>query len=393
MKFKMKIFFQSYLEVLKRELSLVTHDKDIIIIILIAPVFYALFYNSIYINKSEKDVPVAVVDMDNSEFSKEFIKRLDAHQLTSVNIVVADPEEAKGLLNKMNVQGVIVISYEAEKNLKLKKGTTITANLNTTRFLVSNDINKAVNEVAFSFGNEYRQIYFQNIGYNSSEAEGMTEPLKSDIRPMFNTSETYGEFLIPGLLVLILHQTLLIGLSESIANEREMKTLSLLYELSGRNTFAAISGKLTFYFIVFGAYAYFFYVVTFSLFKINFMGSVSAVIIMTILFIISTSFFSVLISSFFKKKILSLQFLAFTSYPIFLVSGYVFPTHSMPKVIQVIADCLPVTPYLNAFIRITQMGAGWSNIIPQFYHLSIITVVLVIISLARMKVLFMKNIE
>ncbi|MBI5402209.1 MAG: ABC transporter permease [Ignavibacteriae bacterium] len=389
----MKIFFQSYLEVLKRELSLVTHDKDIIIIILIAPVFYALFYNSIYINKSEKDVPVAVVDMDNSEFSKEFIKRLDAHQLTSVNIVVADPEEAKGLLNKMNVQGVIVISYEAEKNLKLKKGTTITANLNTTRFLVSNDINKAVNEVAFSFGNEYRQIYFQNIGYNSSEAEGMTEPLKSDIRPMFNTSETYGEFLIPGLLVLILHQTLLIGLSESIANEREMKTLSLLYELSGRNTFAAISGKLTFYFIVFGAYAYFFYVVTFSLFKINFMGSVSAVIIMTILFIISTSFFSVLISSFFKKKILSLQFLAFTSYPIFLVSGYVFPTHSMPKVIQVIADCLPVTPYLNAFIRITQMGAGWSNIIPQFYHLSIITVVLVIISLARMKVLFMKNIE
>jgi len=393
MKYKMKRFFKSYLDVFLRELSLITNDKDIIIIILIAPMFYALFYNSIYLNKTEKDVPVAVVDMDNSEFSREFIKRLDAHQLSAVTCVLSDPESAKELINKMIVQGVVIIPSDAEKNLKLKKGTNIVANLNTTRFLVSNDINKAVNEVAFSFADEYRQIYFQNIGYNSSEAKELIEPLKGDIRPMFNTIETYGEFLIPGLLALILHQTLLIGLSESIAKEREMKSLHILYNLSGKNTFVAISGKLTFYFIVFGAYAFFFYVVTFEMFKINFLGSVSAVICMTALLIISASFFCVLISSFFKKKILSLQLLAFTSYPVFLVSGYVFPFHSMPPALQFVANCLPTTPYLNAFVRITQMGAGWGNVMPQFYHLLVLTAVLGLLSLTRMKVLFMKNIE
>jgi len=114
---------------------------------------------------------------------------------------------------------------------------------------------------------------------------------------------------------------------------------------------------------------------------------------MTALLILSASFLSVLVSSFFKKKILSLQLLAFTSYPVFLISGYVFPLHSMPKTIQVISTCLPTTPYLNAFVRITQMGAGWENIMPQFFHLAIVTAVIGILALTRMKVLFMKNIE
>lgn len=389
----MKALLISYWRVLRRELSLITHDKDIIIIVLIAPMFYALFYNSIYLNKTEKNVPVAVVDMDNSEFSRNFIRRLEAHQLISVSKVTGNLSESQDLLNKMVVQAVIIIPVDAEINLQSKKQITITANLNTTRFLVSNDINKAVNEVAFSFGDEYRQIYFQNLGYNSTEAKESIEPVKGDLRPMFNTIETYGEFLIPGLLVLILHQTLLIGLSESVAKEREEKKLQELYQTSGRNTLIAILGKGTFYFLMFGSYAYFFFVVTFSMFKINFLGSVSAVIVMTALLIISAIFFCIIVSSFFKKKILSLQLLAFTSYPIFLVSGYIFPLRSMPPLLQYVSNCLPTTPYLNAFIRVTQMGADWSNIMPQFYHLLILTGTLGLISLVRMKVLFIKNNE
>lgn len=387
----MKSIFNSYWKVIRRELSLITHDKDIIIIIFLAPIFYALFYNSIYYNKTEKDVPVAVVDMDNSDFSRNFIRRLDAHQLTAVDVVTGDVSQAQSLLNQMKVQGVIIIPKDAEIDLQSKKGTTITANLNTTRFLVSNDINKAVNEVAFSFGDEYRQIYFRNIGYNTSESKEMIEPLRGDLKPMFNTVETYGEFLIPGLLALILHQTLMIGLSESVAKEREEKKLGELYEVSGRSTFIAIAGKGTFYFLMFAAYAFFFYVVTFEMFKINFFGSVSAVVFMTSLLIISAIFFCIIISSFFNKKILSLQLLAFTSYPIFLVSGYVYPYKSLPVFLQYVSNCLPTSPYLNAFIRITQSGAGWSNIMPQFYHLLIITVIMGLISLIRMKVLFMKN--
>lgn len=389
----MNFIFKSYWNVLRRELSLILHDKDIIIIVLLAPIFYSLFYNSIYLNKTEKDVPVAVVDLDNSEFSRNFIRRLDAHELTAVKKITGDVAEARDLMNKMTVQGVIIIPKDAEICLQSKKGTTLTANLNTTRFLVSNDINKAVNEVAFSFGDEYRQIYFQNIGYNSSEAKELIDPVKGEIRPMFNGIETYGDFLIPGLLVLILHQTLMIGLSESIAKERETRKLHELYNASGKNTLIAIAGKGTFYFLMFGAYAYFFYVVTFAMFKINFLGSISAVIVLTALLLISVIFFCILISSFFKRKILSLQLLAFSSYPIFLISGYVFPTHSMPKAMQVIANFLPTTPYLNAFIRLTQTGAGWSNIMPEFYHMLILTGILGLFSIVRMKVLFMKNIE
>ena len=179
-------FIKSIWKVFKRELSLIHKDKDIFILILIAPLFYAFFYNSLYINKTETKIPVAVVDMDKSGFSRDFIKKLDSHELTSVKYVFGEINEAHEMLNRMVVQGVIVIYPESELNLKLRKGITISSNLNTTRFLVSNDRNKAVNDVAFSFGNSYKQIYFQTIGYNSSEAKTLVEPVTGDVRPMFN---------------------------------------------------------------------------------------------------------------------------------------------------------------------------------------------------------------
>jgi len=359
--------------------------------ILLAPLFYAFFYNSIYLNKTEKNIPIAVVDFDNSEFSRNFVRRLDAHELTVVTKVTGDVWESRNLLDKMIVQGVIIIPKDAEINLQSKKSTTITANLNTTRFLVSNDINKAVNDVAFSLSDEYRKVYFQNLGYNSSEAQELIEPVKGDVRPMFNVIQTYGEFMIPGLLALILHQTLMIGLSESIAKERETKKLHELYQASGRHTLIAVAGKGTFYFLMFGVYAYFFYVVTFDMFKIKFLGSVSAVVVLTAVFLISAIFFCMLLSSFFKKKILSLQLLAFTSYPLFLVSGYSYPYYSMPKFLQLVSYCLPTTPYLNALVRITQLGADWSNIMPEFYHMLILMGAFGLITLVRMKMLFMKG--
>jgi ABC-2 type transport system permease protein len=387
----MNFIFKSYWQVLRRELSIIIHDKDILIMLFLAPLFYAYFYNSIYMYKTERDIPVAVVDLDNSEFSRTFIRRLDAHNLTAVTEVTGDINESRKLLDNMVVQGAIIIPKDAEINLQSKKSTTITANLNTTRFLVSNDINKAVNDVAFSLSDEYRKVYFQNLGYNSSEAQELIEPVKGDVRPMFNTIETYGEFMIPGLLALILHQTLLIGLSESVAKERELRTLGALYRASGRNTFIALAGKGTFYFFMFSVYAYFFYVVTFDLFKINFIGSVSAVVVLTAIFLISAIFFCMLLSSFFKKKILSLQLLAFTSYPLFLVSGYSYPYYSMPKFLQWVSYCLPTTPYLNALVRITQLGADWNNIMPEFYHMLILMGVFGLITLVRMKMLFMKD--
>lgn len=383
--------FKNIYNVLSREIEIISKDRNIFIILIIAPLFYAFVYGSLYINKTEEKVPICVVDMDRTEFSNLFIKRLGAHQLINVINVTGDLNEAKTEMNRMNVHAIIYIASESEKLLESKRSITISALLNTTRFLVSNDVNKAVNEVAFSFSDENRKLYLQTIGYNSREAETLIEPVKTDIRPMFNNTETYGDYLIPGLLALILHQTLFIGLSECFARERQFGLLKELKTTSGNNSFNVITGKSIFYFILYFAYSLFFFTINYSFLNIKLEGSFVLLLIITSIMILSAIFLTFIVSSFFKRKFIALVIIAFTTYPIFFITGYVFPSYALPEPIQYLSQTLALTPYLKAYIRVTQLGVGFENIKNEVIHLSIITISLFVLAFARIKYLLHKT--
>ena len=245
--------------------------------------------------------------------------------------------------------------------------------------------------MAFSVNDEVRQKYFLSAGLSNREAENAIEPVNTDIRPVFNVTETYGDFLIPGILIMILHQTLLIGLAESIAKEREEKTLGELYSAAYNNTAVAIAGKSFFYFILFGAYSVFNLTIVFSIFRINLSGNIFILSALFSLLLISVILMCFLISSFFQRKILALQIIAFTSYPLFFITGYAFPRHSIPPVIRSFSDLFAITPFFEAYKRLTQMGAGFNNILPEFIHILILTIVLAVLALLRMHFLFRKE--
>jgi len=374
--------------VLKREVRLISKDVNLISILLLAPIFYSFFYGSIYINKVESDVKVTVVDMDRSNTSQKLIRMFDAHQLIAVENVVGDYSRGRSEVESGDVQGMIFIPKNFEADLKSELGTDLKIYLNTTRFLVSNDINKSVNDVIATLSAGMRLKYFEVHGFSYNQAKEMIEPLRTDMRPMFNSIEGYGDFLIPSILILIIHQTLLIGLSESVSKERETNKLHELYDRSNQSTFAAIHGKGLFYAILFSAYTLFFFTINFTVFKIAQRGSASALALLTVLMIVAVIYFSFFISSFFKRKITALQFLTLTSYPIFLISGYSWPLEAMPFPLQAISNLIPLTPYLNAFARITQMGAGWNEVMPQIIHISVLILVVSTATFFRMNKLF-----
>jgi ABC-2 type transport system permease protein len=376
--------------IIKREARIITKDLNIIAIILLAPLFYATFYTSTYVKKGETDTPIAVMDLDRSNYSEEFIRKLDADQMLHVDDIITNTNSIKEHIYKDHDQAVIVIPENFEKSLKSGRSVTIKMYLNTVRFLVSNDINKAVNEVVFHYHKKIRMKMLEISGYSSKQAKGMQEPLNLDVRNLFNPAETYGDFLIPGILIIILQQTLLIGLSESVAREREKNSLGELFEEANRSTSAALFGKGSFYFLFFVSYAIFYFTILFPLFKINFKGSFILMMCITALFIAATIAGAIFFSSFFKRKIIALQVIAFTTFPLFFLSGYVWPLSAMPAFLQYISVILPTTPYFKSYVAITQMGAGLNDVIPFVWHLILIMIFWMVITYFRMKSIFRK---
>lgn len=373
-----------------RELRLVSKDINIIAIILLAPMFYAFFYGSIYMDKVETNVEISVIDHDKSATTNKLVRYLDSHQMLKVNNSINTLEEVEAQFVSDESKAVVFFPDGFEKNLKKGKQTDLKIYLNSSKFLVSNDLNKAINEVVGTVSAGLKLKYFESKGYNFDQAVEIIQPVKLDIRPLFSFTESYGDFLIPAVLILILQQTLLIGLAESFAKEREENLLTSLNKVSKGSIFALINGKSLGYFVLFGSYITFFYIITFYVFKIPNHGEFLPIFTLTVLLLFAVIYLAVFSSTFFKRKIVAVQFLTLTTYPIFLMSGYSWPFHSLPTWLQGVSSLLPSTPYYAAFTRIYQMGAGLGDVVPELIHMAVLVILYYLLANLRMRSLVKK---
>jgi len=381
---------KSVFKVVSREITWIIKDIDLILMLIAAPIFYSFFYGSMYINKSESKVPVAILDMNHSQSSKDFVKDLNASEYIIVKEYLNSSSQIEDKLISEEVQGVVFIPSDFESNITQMRSTEIKLYLNTQRFLHSNDLNKAVNQIALAKGEEIRTKIFVSKGFSSTQAKKMSIPLKDEVTFLFNPSESYGDFLIPAILILILQQTLFMGLGQSMAKENETNKINELISTADNSFFAAIIGKILFYVILYLSYAFLFFTLNYYIFNLNFAGNYFTFLILTLFMFISMSAISVFIGSFFTKKIYALVLISFTSYPLFFFAGYSWPTFAMPKLIQLFSYLIPTTPYMHAINRVAMMGAGFNQVLVELINLIVLSIFFLALSISRLKLITKK---
>jgi len=381
----MKKIFKGIISVFRREFHFLAGDFNMVLVIFLAPVLYMVIYGGIYLYKGESELPVCVISTDNSEYSRLFIRYLDASQMLSVDRVERDFGNHRDNIYGEKVFGTVYIPEDFGRLLKSGRGASIKLFLNTDRFLISNDINKAVNEVVGTMNAGILQSYMRSKGLSADQANIAALPVTADMKQIGNPTETYGGFLLPGLTMFILTQILIVGFSMSIAKEREESSLAALYEASGRSIMGILFGKWLFYCILFSIFMLFSMTVVYPWLHLPVKGSIVALIAVNTL-MLSAAVFQVLpVSSLFTSKVTAMQFIVFSSYPLLLVSGYSWPLFAMPPVVRYIAYMLPISPYLSAFTRITQAGAGFSHVLPELGHLLILCLAGIAVSYLSLK--------
>ncbi len=327
------------------------------------------FYGSIYINKEEQDVRLAVVDDDRSTFSRLLQQNIDDSPMVEL-LHFPNLEEAKEQMYRGVCQGYFYIPKGTESNLLSLKQSNVVIAVNAARFLPSSDILTNVQQICLTVGAGVRLQYFQKSeGMTSEMAMQSVMPINLDYRPMFNALTSYGDFLLPGLLALILQQTLLIGLAESVAGERQHSRLA---DWLKGGISAGIWGKGLFYLVLFSAYAFFFLNVNYNLLDLAMRGNGFELGILFLMFFLTLVPMAQLIGSLFKSQLLCLQIMAFSTYPIFLITGYAWPFDLLPRVVQGVSMLLPTTPFLEIYLAIVQTGAGLTSQPGALLHLVIL---------------------
>lgn len=374
------------LEILKREIRNVSKDSSLFLILLLAPILYAFMYGSIYLNKGEEKVRLALIDNDGTAISRTLTQQLNSTPMIEI-VPSSNISEAQEMMFQGEVQGYFYIQSGFEKNIFSLKQTNVNLVLNASRFLPSSDLLSTATKVCLTVGAGVRKTYFNKQGMGEDEAMKMTNPINMDYRPLYNSSMTYGAFLLPGLLAIILQQTLLIGVAAAFTSEREEKKLLNLYQISKQNISKMIFGKSLLYFVVFMIFGFFFSVVNFSVFDVEIRGNYFDLAVVSALFIATIIVFGMLIGSFFKTKLFAFQVLVFSSYPIFLITGYSMPYQALPRFVQILSDMLPTSPFLKTYISIVQAGGSLSDNLSSLIHLIVLWIVFELLLILRIKYL------
>ncbi len=360
------------LPIVLRELRTLYSHFYLILLVLVAPLMYPFIYGTVYVNKMEHDAPITVVDLDNSEASRNLIRDLDAHELIAVTEVCRDINIARRSLNSLKTSAIVIIPSGFEAELKKKKQTRISISVSNLRFMVSGDINKALGDVLSARSKNVTIAALESAGFSEEQAIAQAEPIRPFVINCFNVTESYGDFIIIGLLIIILQQTLLMGMSVSMSLERENNSLKTLFGLAQNSVGKIIAGKSIFYFVLYAAHAFLYFTLYCWIYHIPMSGSVSAAGILTLMHLVSIIVWSLLISSFFKTRLMSLCTFVFTSYPLFLLSGFSWPLTLLPRYLFYFSQCLPPTPFINAFCTITQKNGSWGDVLPQTLHMAVL---------------------
>lgn len=363
----------SVLYICQKELKAVFKDQGVLIFFLLVPLAYPLLYAFIYTGEVVREVPAAVVDMNKSTLSREFIRKVDATPDVKIQSHCADMEEAKLLLKESKVYGVIYIPESFSSDITKGIQTQVTLYCDMSGMLYYKAILTASTEISLKMN---KAIKAKRAGNTTNRQDEISAtPITYEAVNLFNPQAGYASFLLPAVLILIIQQTLLLGVGLSAGTARENNRFRDLVPLSRQyqGTLRIVLGKSSAYFIIYAIIsAYILCVVPkiFSLVQIAQAGTLAAFILP---YVLSCIFFAMTCSIFIHHREACMMIYVFTSVPLLFISGVSWPGSAIPEFWRVISWLFPSTFGINGYIAINSMGATLDQVLPEFRALWIQT--------------------
>jgi ABC-2 type transport system permease protein len=338
-------------------------DKGALLILVGGLVLYAFFYPMPYVHEVLKEVPVAVVDLDQSVLSRQLTRMLDADELIRVAGQPTSVAQAERLAREGTANGIVVVPEGFERQIRRGEQAAVVSYADASYFLMYRQMLTGAMEATgtLSAGIEIRRLQAQ--GFPADAAMNARDPLPLVMRPLFNPIEGYGSYIVPAVLVLILQQTLLvgIGLIGGTAQERPAGPP----EPSSRGVFPSFQtlvGRVLAYFLLYLVHLLFYFGVVFHVFGFAQRGHALALFAFGTPFLLAVILLGLTARTVFSTREMSMQVLLFTSMPSLFLAGFSWPVESLPRWMAAAAQALPSTSAIAGFLRISQMGSSLAQV-------------------------------
>ena len=356
------------IKIISNEFRAIGTNIPILIVLILGNVGYGFLYNLLYNTNVYKEAPIAIVDMSQSDLSRHFIDYIDATQQVKVVSKTMNFDEAKRMLIEREIVGFLYIPSELKEEIMKGNQAQCVVYGSTLSFLDYLNIYEAVNFASLDINSELLPEMVESLNMIDVLFLANDKAVNIVNEPLYNSSEGYGTYLIPPVMVIIIFQTLMITVAMRCGEEkstrlRDNKTTSWSYSIK------IVLGKAFTNVMIYSVFAVFFLGLLPLIFDLPHLGDSLDIIIMMIPYLFASVFFCLSLSPLYTDGDMPLFFIVFMSVPLVFLTGISYPLELMPWHWKIFHYLIPTAPATLAFVKLDCMGGDLSNIVPEMINL------------------------
>lgn len=358
-------------DILLRELRTIFTSFSMMTIIIGGNLIYAFFYPSPYLNDIVIKQKIAVVDDDRSTLSRQFIFNANAGAKLQV-VTITNMQEAMNLLKQMQIHGILQIPRDFEKDSIKSSVPKVYYIADNSYFFIHSTIIEGLNIAATSLGVEIgiiQSLYDKNPALQDSH-----KLIHWNFIPLFNPSVGYLNYIIAMILVFILHQTLLMSCGILCGTQIQQYKQGIRDYFCQTNPILVIIARVMAFLIIYFPLFLFYFGFIYDYYNLTTLAKRVELIAFGMAFLIATATFGIFLGSIFSRGEYVPQVLLVMSVPLIFALGIIWPNEMIPTWIKLFMQCIPITPSVDGFVKLNQMGADFVAIKWDFYHLLCLSV-------------------
>lgn len=350
----------------KEELKNVFKDPGVMIFFFLVPLMYPLLYAFIYNNEVVHEAKLVAVDPGDTYLGREFIRRVNATADVEVVATLRDMEAARRMIDEKKAYGILYFPSDFSKELHAGRQATVSLYCDMSALLFYKAFLLSAMEVSLDMGKEWRM--HNHPASTDKLAEITVDPIPYESVAIFNTQNGFASFLVPAILILVIQQTLVLGIGMLGGTAREKNRFHTLVPVSRHfsGTLRIVFGKSLTYLLLYVVVCVWALAVVPKLFSLPQLGGGITIVLFVLPYLLACIFFSMTLSGFMTTRESPMLVFVFTSVILLFISGVSWPKEAIPGFWRAAGYLFPSTPGIQGFIRINTSGATLGEVAPEY---------------------------
>ena len=356
------------IKIISNEFRAIGTNIPILIVLILGNVGYGFLYNLLYNTNVYKEASIAIVDMSQSDLSRHFVDYIDATQQVEVVSKTMNFDEAKRMLIEREIVGFLYIPSEIKEEIMRGNQAQCVVYGSTLSFLDYLNIYEAVNFASLDINSETLPEMVESLNMIDVLFLANDKAVNIVNEPLYNSSEGYGTYLIPPVMIIIIFQTLMITVAMRCGGEKSTR-LQDNKTTSFGDSVKIVLGKAFTNVMIYSVFAVFFLGLLPLIFNLPHLGDSLDIIIMMIPYLFASVFFCLSLSPLYTDGDMPLFFIVFMSVPLVFLTGISYPLELMPWHWKIFHYIIPTAPATLAFVKLDCIGGDLSNVVPEMITL------------------------